>query len=70
MTLVGERGPEMIQLPRGSRVYDAQETKQMMAGSGGNITVNVNVASVNGGLDLEAMAYRIAGIIRRQQAYA
>jgi len=32
LTLVGERGPELVALPRASRVYSAGETQQMMGG--------------------------------------
>ena len=33
MALVGERGPELVALPRGSRVYSAGETQRMGGGS-------------------------------------
>ena len=39
MALVGERGPEMINLPRGSQVIPAAHTSQMMGGIGGAIEV-------------------------------
>ena len=39
MALVGERGPEMINLPRGSQVIPAAQTSQMMGGIGGSIEV-------------------------------
>jgi len=39
MALVGERGPEMINLPRGSQVIPAAQTSQMMGGIGGAIEV-------------------------------
>ena len=42
MTLVGERGPELVNLPGGSRVYSNQDTRGMM---GGGTTVNLNIAS-------------------------
>ena len=32
MTLVGERGPELVNLPRGSQVYTAHQTQGMMGG--------------------------------------
>lgn len=44
--LVGENGPEMVNLPQGSNVYPAGQTQQMMGGAGGggnlNVTINVN----------------------------
>lgn len=39
MALVGERGPEMINLPRGSQVIPAAQTAKMMGGIGGAIEV-------------------------------
>lgn len=40
LSLVGERGPELIDLPRGSRVYNAKETQAI---GNRNITINLNV---------------------------
>lgn len=51
MTLVGERGAELVSLPRGSHVYNSEDTKQM-TGNGG-ITINVN-APVTGVDNLKA----------------
>ena len=48
MTLVGERGPELVSLPRGSQVRTAQDTKRVMGGGGGNtfnITINARDTS-------------------------
>jgi hypothetical protein len=47
MTLVGERGPELVNLPRGSQVIDAQRTSSRM--SGGDIIQNFSFnLSANG----------------------
>lgn len=43
MALVGEQGPELINLPRGSKVYDAKKTAAMTAGAG---AVSVSFAPV------------------------
>ena len=41
--MVGERGPELVNLPAGSRVRSNDTTKSMMGGSvTNNISVNVN----------------------------
>lgn len=36
-TWVGEEGPELVELPRGSRIHDAARSQQMTANSGGEI---------------------------------
>ena len=51
LSLVGERGPELVNLPKGSRVYSNSDSKKMVAGSGGgggnviNITINAKDTS-------------------------
>jgi hypothetical protein len=39
MALVGERGPELVNLPRGSQVIPAAQTSNMMGGFGGSVEV-------------------------------
>lgn len=51
LALVGERGPELVNLPRGSKVMDAQRTK--MAGNGG---VQINIKNEAGGAGYQATA--------------
>ena len=51
MQLVGERGPELVSLPRGSRVHSNADSKRM-GGSGGN-TINVHVNGRVGASDAE-----------------
>jgi len=40
MALVGERGPELVNLPQGARVNTASDTQKAI---GSNIVVNVNI---------------------------
>lgn len=47
LAVVGERGPELVNLPRGSRVSTAQETKGLL--SGGQTSISVTLSP-----DLEA----------------
>lgn len=42
--LVGEYGPELVDLPRGSSVKTNAQTQRELSGSNGNVTVNVNIA--------------------------
>jgi hypothetical protein len=41
LALVGERGPELVHLPRGSQVHTATETRGMLGGGARNVTVNI-----------------------------
>jgi len=47
MTWVGERGPELVNLPRGAQVYDAQKS-QNIANTYHNYDVTVNTAAQSG----------------------
>lgn len=43
LTMVGELGPELVALPRGSKIYNDHETKQILSGNKGitqHITIN------------------------------
>ena len=42
MTLVGERGPELVSLPRGSTVRTAQDSKRVMGGGGNTFNITIN----------------------------
>lgn len=41
LTTINERGQELIELPRGSKVYDAQRSKRMMDGANGQLTIQL-----------------------------
>lgn len=64
LTWVGERGPELVSVPAGSRIYNAHEARNL--GDGGGVQVTVNVARMDSQLDEEALAYRIAKKIQRR----
>lgn len=63
LSWVGERGPELVNLPRGSRVYNNSDS---MAMAGGGVTVNINVASLGSDMDLESMANKVARLMQRK----
>tara|TARA_R110002049_G_scaffold36447_3_gene116148 strand:- start:577 stop:2085 length:1509 start_codon:yes stop_codon:yes gene_type:complete len=50
--IVGERGAELVSLPRGSRVHSNADSKRMLGSSGGN-TINVHVNGRVGASDAE-----------------
>ena len=64
LSWVGENGPELVDLPRGARVYDAGES-QRMAGRTLNITVPVQQLSSQ--LDMVELAHRVAGVIMQYE---
>jgi len=59
LTLVGEQGPELVNLPFGSQVHSAPDTQRMMSdgGLGGGQTLRVELEMVPSGVggDLEQM---------------
>ena len=60
LTWVGERGPELVSLPRGSRINSNQDS-MAMAGGG---TVNV-YATVSNDIDMHKLAYLVRQEMRR-----
>jgi TP901 family phage tail tape measure protein len=64
--LVGERGAELVTLPRGSNVLPANQTKNVLNNSGSNKTYNVNVTT--GGGDPTAIALQIQREMARSAA--
>lgn len=66
--LVGETGPELVSLPRGSQILPAGPTRRLMAGGAGgsgNVYVTVN-ATVNNDGDLTTLARRVGREIQRR----
>lgn len=49
LSLVGEEGPELVDLPRGSKVHTASETNKMLGGT--QKTYNVTVNSLQASMD-------------------
>lgn len=62
-TWVGERGPELVRLPAGARVWNSRDS-MAMAGAGGPQVV-INVASVQSPIDVEMLANTIRRKLRR-----
>ena len=51
LALVGERGPEIVNLPAGARVYNNQQSRSMMGGNTINVSVNGRVGASDAELD-------------------
>ena len=63
MYLVGERGPELVNLPAGARVYNNQETRSM---AGNNITVNVQGRIGASDAELREIAQKIGRMVNME----
>ncbi|MGB2787858.1 MAG: tape measure protein [Dokdonella sp.] len=66
LTLVGETGPEVVALPRGSQIYPAGESKRMLAGGGGEGIVIQNV-TVQNEVDMYELLHKLEDMQRRRR---
>jgi tape measure domain-containing protein len=58
LAMVGESGPELVRLPRGSDVFSNRDTGKMLNGAGGGgVTqqIGINIGSVNSDLDIASI---------------
>ena len=62
---VGESGPELVQMPRGARVWDTHAS-MAMAGAGG-VTINVDTMNVRNDQDIYRLAEELDAISRRRR---
>lgn len=61
-TLIGETGrPEILELPRGSRVTNPDETERIIQSENRNITINYNTTST---VDINRVASQLAFLLR------
>jgi hypothetical protein len=65
--VVGERGPELVQMPRGATVYDAQQSAPVVQSGGTtnsqNVTVNFNRDSVRSDDDIRQIERALTRLI-------
>lgn len=70
--LLGDSGPEIVDLPQGSSVYNGNETRQMLANSGGGggpeIHIHLDGANITSPQVADQYAERIGDGIMRQLA--
>ena len=65
LTMVGELGPELVQLPSGSKIYNDYETNQILGqntkgqGQGEGLTLNIDKFINNSDKDIEQLAYEL-----------
>ncbi|ADI00478.1 phage tail tape measure protein [Salisediminibacterium selenitireducens] len=62
MTMVGELGPELVELPRGSRIHNDVETSRMMNGenqANQGLSISIEQFVNNSDKDIEQLAYEL-----------
>ncbi|WP_161567290.1 phage tail tape measure protein [Acidilutibacter cellobiosedens] len=65
LTWVGERGPELVNLPRGSKVLSNEKLMEMIKGKGqtntnnSNLTIHIDNFNNNTDKDIEQLAYEL-----------
>ena len=64
MAIVGEQGPELVELPTGSKVYPNKETMGML---GGAISINIQNMTVRDDNDIEKISRDLYTLIERSK---
>ncbi len=66
LQIVGEKGPELVNLPNGTRVHSNKDSRKMMGGGTTNITVNVQGRIGASDAEVRDMATKVSKIISRE----
>ena len=69
LTLVGEQGPELVNMPRGASVTPAHKTEQMLNNASGSVELVLKIDNFynNTANDIEKIADELAYLIRRKK---
>lgn len=64
MALVGEKGPELVNLPAGSKVHSNRKSRSMVSGGGGvtNINITINARDTSDG-EMRRIASKIGDMV-------
>lgn len=66
--IVGERGPELVNLPRGAQVLSAERSRSLMSrGGGGAMAISVTVNGARGNSEIQDMVF--AGVRQGLEQY-
>jgi phage-related protein len=65
MALVGENGPELVNLPGGSSVFTNSDSRRMLAGAGGGGPL-IGHVTVQSDVDVEVLARRVSRLLAFQ----
>ena len=68
LSLVGEKGPELVNLPAGSKVHSNSDSRKMVGGSSvtNNITVNVKGSMGSSDAEIRVLADKIGKMIGKE----
>ena len=66
LQMVGEKGPELVKLPHGTRVHSNADSRKMLSGGTNNITVNVQGRIKASDAEVRDMATKVSKIISRE----
>jgi len=67
MALVGEEGPEIVNLPMGARVHSNSESKKMVGGSVvNNISINVKGHMGSSDADIKKLAQKLGNLVSKE----
>ncbi len=67
MAIVGERGPELVNLPKGARVHSNRDSKKMVAASSGGNTINITInARDTSDAELRRIADKIGNMVNNK----
>ncbi|MGB9813534.1 MAG: phage tail tape measure protein [Thermovenabulum sp.] len=65
--IVGEKGPELVYLPRGSKVIDNQKTEKLLSSKKSvNVTINVEKMEVRSEADLKKFAEMFVSMLEKE----
>jgi len=67
MALVGEKGPEFVNLPAGSKVHSNRKSRTMVGGGGGvtNINITINARDTSDG-EMRRIASKIGDMVNNK----
>lgn len=64
LSWVGERGRELVALPRGARVWSNAESEEM---AGGAVVLNMGGVVINNEMDMQTFEYRVESLLNRKR---
>ncbi|WP_243105893.1 phage tail tape measure protein [Clostridium tetani] len=65
LSVVGEHGPEIVEMPSGSKVHDNKDSRRMV-GNGGSVTITFGDVHVRNESDIDAIANKIVQKLKIQ----